>query len=576
MPPNSFFGDRFIEELSLKTDLVELVGGYTTLRQKGGKWLGLCPFHLEKTPSFQVTAESQLYYCFGCGCGGDAIQFVKTAENMDFPEAVEFLAKRAGLSLPVGNDDGRRRQNDRMLALTREAAVFYSMQLREPGGRRAVEYLQRRGLSPGIVNGFGLGYAPSGFDSLILAMREKGYQKEELYRAGLVVQTKGGGYRDKFYSRLIFPILDIRKRVIAFGGRALDDGEPKYLNSPETPIFSKSSQLYALHQAKRTRSGRFILTEGYMDTLALYQAGFDNAIASLGTAFTDRHAALMARYVKEVVVAFDADGAGQNAVARALPLMQKAGLSVRVLTMEGAKDPDEFIQKKGKEAFAALVDGARDHAEHTLGNLRRQFDLTGDAGRVDFLRDAVAYLAGLRGAVEREVYTRRVAEWAGVSYETVLGEVTKRRGNDRRKETRNILRNPGGRPRNARYANPRSAAAEENLLQMLHIDPSLWDKLPDDFTAAQFSEPFLGEIFSQMREHRSGLQALDLPAESWGRLARMLNRPATVAAGERALHDCLKTIAGEYAITAAPAEDRLAVMAAQYRQHKGLGGDPLE
>jgi DNA primase len=572
------FDDRFLDELFLKTDLVDLVSGYTAMQYKGGNWWGLCPFHGEKTPSFKVTAEKQLYYCFGCHAAGNAIQFVKTIENMDFAEAVEYLAKRVNLPLPVVVDNERQRKNDRLMALTREAAVFFSSQLREAGSRRAVEYLQQRGLSPAIANRFGLGYALSSYDSLTMAMKGKGYSNDELLSAGLIVENKKGGYRDKFYNRLMFPIFDIRKRVVAFGGRVLGDAEPKYLNSPETAIFRKSRQLYALHEAKGTKTGKLILTEGYMDTLALYQAGFDNAIASLGTAFTEHHAALMARYVKEVVIAFDADGAGQNAVTRAMPLLQKAGLAVRILTMEGAKDPDEFIQKKGRAAFAAMVEGARDHADHTLDRLRSRFDLNSDAGRVDYLNEAIAYIAGLPGAVEREVYTRRTAELTGVSFETVAGEVKRKKGSAQRKQIKNHLLNPGGVPPKNRYANPRSAAAEENLLQVLLTDPSLWDKLPPDFTSARFSDTLLSEVFEQLRirDGAGGLQAADFTAEAWSRVARIMNRPVSAASGEQALKDCLNTIMSESAVTAAEDDNRLAVMAAQYRQHKGLGGDPLE
>ena len=395
---------QFIDELMARCDIADVVADYVPLTRKGGSLWGCCPFHSERTPSFHVVPERQMYKCFGCGKGGGVINFIMEMENLSYPDAVRFLAKRAGLTVPEERGDGSfRKKRERLLALNKEAARYFHSVLRSPAGQPGMEYLfGKRRLSKATVTRFGLGMAPEGWDKLITAMAAKGYEKGELLEAGLVVRSKEGRVYDRFRNRVMFPIIDLRGDVIGFGGRVLDDSTPKYLNSPDTPVFNKGRNLFALNIAKKTRLGRIILTEGYMDTLSLHQAGFDCAVASLGTALTADHAQLLARYTKEVVIAYDGDGAGVSAAQRAIGLLEKTGMKVRVLRMKGAKDPDEFIGKYGPEAFAKLLDQSENHIEYRIDQVKGKYDLTDDAQRVEFLKEAVPILAQLPSPAERE------------------------------------------------------------------------------------------------------------------------------------------------------------------------------
>ena len=331
----------FIDELVARSDIVDVVSDYVNLAPKGGSYWGLCPFHGEKTASFHVLPDRQLYHCFGCGKGGGVVSFVMELENLPYLDALRLLAKRAGMEFPEGDlDESGRRRRARLLQLNKEAARYFHSQLHSPAGREGLEYLRGRGLSKGIMTRFGLGFAPESWDSLTKAMTDKGFAKGDLLDAGLAVSGKKGGVYDRFRNRVMFPIIDLRGDVIGFGGRVLGDGTPKYLNSPDTPVFNKSRNLFALNLAKTTKLGRIVLTEGYMDTISLYQAGFDCAVASLGTALTADHAKLLSRFTKEVVICYDADAAGVQAANRAIPMLEKTGLKVRVLRVNGAKDPD--------------------------------------------------------------------------------------------------------------------------------------------------------------------------------------------------------------------------------------------
>ncbi|MCL2546868.1 MAG: DNA primase [Oscillospiraceae bacterium] len=553
------FPPAFLDEVTFKTDIVELISGYTTLKSQGGRWIGLCPFHNEKTPSFNVTPEKQAYYCFGCGAGGGVVQFVQNVENLSFQEAIAFLASRVGLVLPEHTYDDRHKLITRLLDIHREAARWFHEQLRVH--QSAADYLQRRRLSPAIVKRFGVGYAPDSWDALLKFLTAKGYSKDDLLKAGLIAKNQKGGYYDKFRHRIMFPILDVRKRVIAFGGRAIGAEAVKYLNSPETPIFSKSRELYALHEAKATKGGRIILTEGYLDTLALYQAGFDCAVASLGTAFTAHHAAMIARYAKEAVIAFDSDEAGKKAAARAAPILQMAGLNVRVLSLQGAKDPDEFIQLKGRDAFARLLDHAQTHADHSLAEIAMRHDLETDAGRVAFLKDAVAFIALLASPIEREVYTGRAAELAKVNHQVVAAEVERMLGKRRKQETRQSLRTVGG---NTHGAKAKLFSAEEDLLRLLLTDPTLWDKLPPDFNEDKLSDPFAKDIFARLKQTRGGVSTLDLTQEQSGKLGKLLQKPS--AAAPQAIKDCLTIIETQSGIAEAEGDDKVAILLERRRQ----------
>lgn len=551
---------QFIDELMARCDIADVVADYVPLTRKGGSLWGCCPFHSERTPSFHVVPERQMYKCFGCGKGGGVINFIMEIENLSYPDAVRFLAKRAGLEVPEERGDGGfRKRRERLLALNKEAARYFHSVLHSPAGRAGVDYLfGKRRLSKATVTRFGLGMAPDGWDKLITEMESKGYEKSELLEAGLVVLSKEGRVYDRFRNRVMFPIIDLRGDVIGFGGRVLDDSTPKYLNSPDTPIFNKGRNLFALNIAKKTRLGRIILTEGYMDTLSLHQAGFDCAVASLGTALTGDHAQLLARYTKEVVIAYDGDGAGVSAAQRAIGLLEKTGMKVRVLRMKGAKDPDEFIGKYGAEAFAKLLDQSENHIEYRIDQVKGKYDLTDDAQRVEFLKEAVPILAQLPSPAEREIYGARCAELAGVSAEVVTQEVKRERSRlswkaKKQKERRDLTPTVQLQPkeRALRYDNIRSARAEEGVLRLVVLDPELFGSAAV-LEPEHFSAPLLGKVFGLLRARWiSGLSvslaalAGELEPAEMSHLSGVLTQPESLQNGARAMRDYIEIIETE-------------------------------
>ncbi|MGN8967809.1 DNA primase [Intestinimonas sp. HCP28S3_D6] len=551
---------QFIDELMARCDIADVVADYVPLTRKGGSLWGCCPFHSERTPSFHVVPERQMYKCFGCGKGGGVINFIMEIENLSYPDAVRFLAKRAGLQVPEERGDGSfRKKRERLLALNKEAARYFHSVLHSPAGQAGVAYLfGKRKLSKATVTRFGLGMAPEGWDKLITAMAAKGYEKSDLLEAGLVVRSKEGRVYDRFRNRVMFPIIDLRGDVIGFGGRVLDDSTPKYLNSPDTPVFNKGRNLFALNIAKKTRLGRIILTEGYMDTLSLHQAGFDCAVASLGTALTPDHAQLLSRYTKEVVIAYDGDGAGVSAAQRAIGLLEKTGMKVRVLRMKGAKDPDEFIGKYGPEAFAKLLDQSENHIEYRIDQVKGKYDLTDDAQRVEFLKEAVPILAQLPSPAEREIYGTRCAEMAGVTAEVVAQEVKRERSRlswkakkqqERRDLTPAVQLQP--KERALRYDNIRSARAEEGVLRLVILDPELFGSAAA-LEPEHFSAPLLGKVFGLLRERwinglTVSLAALagELEPAEMSHLSGVLTQPESLQNGARAMRDYIEIIETE-------------------------------
>lgn len=551
---------QFIDELMARCDIADVVADYVPLTRKGGSLWGCCPFHSERTPSFHVVPERQMYKCFGCGKGGGVINFIMEIENLSYLDAVRFLAKRAGLQVPEERGDGSfRKKRERLLALNKEAARYFHSVLHSPAGQAGVAYLfGKRKLSKATVTRFGLGMAPEGWDKLITAMAAKGYEKSDLLEAGLVVRSKEGRVYDRFRNRVMFPIIDLRGDVIGFGGRVLDDSTPKYLNSPDTPVFNKGRNLFALNIAKKTRLGRIILTEGYMDTLSLHQAGFDCAVASLGTALTPDHAQLLSRYTKEVVIAYDGDGAGVSAAQRAIGLLEKTGMKVRVLRMKGAKDPDEFIGKYGPEAFAKLLDQSENHIEYRIDQVKGKYDLTDDAQRVEFLKEAVPILAQLPSPAEREIYGTRCAEMAGVTAEVVAQEVKRERSRlswkakkqqERRDLTPAVQLQP--KERALRYDNIRSARAEEGVLRLVILDPELFGSAAA-LEPEHFSAPLLGKVFGLLRERwinglTVSLAALagELEPAEMSHLSGVLTQPESLQNGARAMRDYIEIIETE-------------------------------
>ena len=439
------FSQNFLDELLARNDIVDVVGGYVPLTSKGGSYWGCCPFHNEKTPSFHVLQDKQFYHCFGCKKGGGVINFIMEIENLSYPDAIRFLARRVNLPVPEEeNDGGTEKLRRRMLELNRDAARWYYQTLQGPEGAAVRAYLQKRQIRRGIAVRFGMGAAPDSWDSLLRAMPQKGYSKDELVRAGLVVQNKKGGLYDKFRNRLMLPVIDVRGDVVGFGSRVLDKSEPKYMNTTETLTYSKRRVLYGLNLAKKTKRPNIILCEGNLDVVTLHQAGFDNAVASMGTALTVEQTRLLSRYTKELVLCYDNDNAGRLATQRALEILDKSEFTVRVLKLPNKmvdgqptkQDADDFIKNFGPDAFERLLSGSENGIEFRIAEVAGKFDLSDDRQRVAYAEEVSGVLAGLENAVEREIYTARAAEAAGLTAEALRLEVDRAFKRKTRKEKR--------------------------------------------------------------------------------------------------------------------------------------------
>ncbi|MCL2843104.1 MAG: DNA primase [Oscillospiraceae bacterium] len=580
------FSDIFLEELAVRNDIVDVVGSYVSLTKKsGGNQFGLCPFHSEKTPSFSVSADKQMYYCFGCHKGGGVINFVMEIESLPFPDAVHFLARRAGIAVPdEGGYDEAMKRRERLLGANREAARFFRKLLSEPLGREAIDYINRRGISTAMVRQFGLGAAPEGWNTLTDHMTRLGYTQDELVAAGLARRGKTGGIYDAFRGRLVFPVIDVRSNVLAFSGRILGDGEPKYLNTSDTPVFNKSRNLYGIHLARKSRAEYFLLVEGNIDVVSLHQAGFDSAVAPLGTALTADQARLMHQYKQEAIIAFDADSAGQRAADRAIGILEKTGIRVRVLRIPDGKDPDDFIKNHGPDAFHALIQQRETHIEFRLLSLRQKFDLDRDPERVAYSQEAIALLAGLESEVELEVYGRRVAEQTGVSLESIKAGVKRQREKNRNRAKRRMEKD-GSRPaqsaqpkeRSLRYQNAYSAVAEEGVIRLILTDPALFQE-PPPLTTEDFSSSFLGRAYGVLlertlagKENTAATLAPLFPPEEMGRLMHLLNQPESLPDSRQSLADYIKKIQTEK-LKQSP-EDNLQQIYAKYKEQKGVDKD---
>ena len=576
--------ERFLDELLARTDIVDLVSESVRLTKKGNSYWGCCPFHSEKTPSFHVVPDRQMYKCFGCGKGGGAINYVMELENLPFKDAVAVLAQRAGMQMPeFGVSPGARERREKLLAINKQAARAFHRWLNAPQGAEGLAYLQRRGLSRRTLTNFGLGFAPNSWDGLITELAAQGYDKRDLLDAGLAVSSKDGRIYDRFRNRVMFPIIDVRGGVIGFGGRVMDDSTPKYLNSPDTPVYNKSRNVFALNIAKTSKAGRVILTEGYMDTISLHQAGFDSAVASLGTALTEEHGQLLARYFKEAIIAYDGDGAGVKATQRAIPILEKAGMKVRVLRVRGAKDPDEFIKAYGREAFLKLLDQSENQVDYRLAQIQKKYDLSDDGQRVAFLQEAAQLVSALHSAVEREIYGGHAAQAAGVTPDAMKLEVDRAlkgrlRKAKKQQERRDLAPASQLQPksRSLRYENVRSALAEEGLLRLLMLDPGVVDRM-DGLTGEEFSSPLLGRAFDLLsRRARDGLStqlaalAGDFTGEEMDHLSQVASRPESVSNSGRAIQDYIAVIRGERLLRSGQAQGDELLLAAQkkYQQKK--------
>ena len=576
--------EAFLQELVERNDIVDVVGSYVRLtKRSGSNQFGLCPFHSEKTPSFSVSPDRQIYHCFGCGKGGGVINFIMEIENLSFPEAVEFLAKRVGMTMPEQEDNREAKKRRRMLDLNRDAARFFFSCLSTPEGAPAREYMAKREITPATAKRFGLGFAPDTWDSLIKAMRELGYSEYEMFDAGLVRKGKNSGHYDTFRNRLMFPVIDVRGDVIGFSGRILGDGEPKYMNSPETLVFNKSRNLFALNLAKKSKSGHIILAEGNIDVVMMHQAGFDSAVASLGTSLTPEQARLISHYAKEVIIAYDSDGAGKKAAQRAIGLLDKLDVKVKVLSMSGAKDPDEYIKTRGADAFRNLLDKSENHIDYRLQAVTDKYDLSVDEQKVAFLKEASDMAARLSGAVERQVYSMRIAKMAGVSDDVVIQEVERRRKSLTRAATRRDAKSQAHpekqfqpAEKEFRYENPESAAAEEGIIRLLYLDQGICrgKTLPEP---EEFSSAVLAKIYSLLKSKfekgeiisMATMSAALLPQEA-SLLAAILQKPEMLRNGEKALADYIGRIKRQNEL--ANSSEDLRALANKLKETKGYEG----
>lgn len=555
--------DSFLDELKARSDITEIVSGYVSLKRRGKNMVGLCPFHNEKTPSFNIYPENGSFYCFGCGTGGDVITFIRRIENLDYMEAVRFLAQRAGLNVPEDQvDDGMARLRSRILEINRETARFYHRILMVEEGKAGLSYLTGRGLSLRTIRHFGLGFSPAGRFQLCDHLRGMGYSDEELITANVAFKSRSGRAMDRFNNRVMYPIIDLRGNVIAFGGRILTDEKPKYINTNDTPVYHKSNGLFAMNFAKNTDSGQLILAEGYMDVISLHQAGFTQAIASLGTSLTTEQARLISRYAKEVVICYDSDSAGQKATARAIPILREAGLLVRVMSVPDGKDPDEFIRSHGEEGrlrFQKLLDACGNDVEYQLQKLKSQQNIQTESGRVQYLNAAAEVLAGIQNPIERDVYAGRLAEEAGVERSSVLlliRQLDRKREKIRRKQELRTAQQEVGAVKDR--VNPekkdhlRAAAAEEGLIAHLFSHPddaeNLRAKIPPEKFCTAFNRRVYGLLLEKIGKDRiltlSDLSH-DLTVEEISSVARILARRNDTPAIRQDVEEYIRVILQE-------------------------------
>ena len=574
------FPPSFIDELIARNPIEDVVGQYVSLKRSGANLFGLCPFHGEKTASFSVAPEKGIYYCFGCHKGGNVINFMMEIEGLSYPDAIRALAQRVGMEVPEDEQyQSRYRQQERLWALMKEAGRFFHAELYSPAGAEGLAYAQKRGMPKGTLTRFGIGFAPNSWNSLCEAMSRKGYTDQELRDAGLVSEKNGRIY-DRFRNRLMFPIIDVRGNVIGFGGRVMDDSTPKYLNSPETIIFNKRKNLFGLNLAKKSKLGYLILVEGYMDAIALHQFGFDCAVASLGTSLTEEHAALLSRYTEEVYLIYDGDEAGQNATKRAIPMLEKAGIRIKVLKMRDAKDPDEFLKKFGADRFRLLLEESSNRVEYQLNAILKKYDLREDDEKIRYVQEAAQLICTLDSSIKREVYSGRVADSAGISAEAMKLEVNKAYKRNRaiqKKKQEKIdlapVRALQPRDRSIRYDNMKSAMAEEGIVSQLLREPAMLQHT-HGLRGADFSVDLLGRVYDQIAaRYREGMEVAaanltDLTAEEMSHMIGVVQRhPGTV--NETAFEDCVEIVRQQRQSAEVATDDDLMAFRNKLKESKG-------
>lgn len=554
------FPDSFLQELKLRSDITEIASSYVNLKRHGRNMVGLCPFHGEKTPSFNIYTESGSFYCFGCGVGGDVITFIMKIENLDYVEAVKFLAQRAGMEMPENTyDDSLSKLRMRIYEANREAARFFHATLLSQRGQSGLNYLRGRALSDRTIRHFGLGFADDDWNSLCNHLKSKGFSEYEIYSANLAFKRKNGnGIYDRFVNRVMFPIIDLRGNVIAFGGRIMTDEKPKYLNTSDTPVFKKSENLFSLNNAKSSGTRTLILCEGYMDVIALNQAGFTNAVATLGTALTNEQAVLMKRYADEVIICYDADGAGQKATARAIDILRNAGLPIKILTVPSGKDPDEFIRSKGENgpaAFKLLIEKCGNDIEYRLMKLKENYNLNTTDGKVAFLNEAVKIVATIESPIERDVFASKLCAELEIDKNAFLEQISKVKRRDRRenikKETRQIqaeLNGQSDKINREHYKKPRSSSAEEALLVYLINNPDYANSISERVTPDKFSNSLIKRYYEYvLSKIKSGYEPLtsvssDFNSDEVSYLYKLISTTIPAASTREAVEEYINVI----------------------------------
>lgn len=554
------FPESFLQELKMRNDITDVVSSYVSLKRRGRNMVGLCPFHGEKTPSFNVYTENGSFYCFGCGVGGDVISFEMKIENLDYVDAVKALAQRAGMEMPENSyDDSLSKLRNRVYEANREAARFYFSTLYSANGAKGLEYFYSRGLSDRTIRHFGLGFADDNWTSLCSHLRSLGFKDNELVASNLAVQRRNGnGIYDRFTNRVMFPIIDLRGNVIAFGGRIMTDEKPKYLNTSDTPVFKKSANLFSLNNAKNSGTRTLILCEGYMDVIAVNQAGFINAVATLGTALTSEQAVLMKRYADEVIICYDADEAGQKATARAIPILRNAGLIIRVLSIPSGKDPDEFIRSKGKDgplAFKALLDKSGNDIEYRLQKLKQEHNIETTDGRVAYLESASKVIASISSPLERDVYISKICVEMNVdknAFKQQLSRLTSRANRENRKqETRKIqadLNRRNDKINIDHYKKPRSSSAEEALVVYLVNNPDSAGEISSKLKPEQFQNSLIRRYYEYILNRiNDGLDPLnnitaDFSSDEASKFFQLMSHTIPAASTTQAMREYIEVI----------------------------------
>lgn len=550
--------DSFLQELKQKSDIEDIISSYVSLKKRGRTFVGLCPFHNEKTPSFTVYPETESYYCFGCGAGGDVINFVKRIENLDYLDAVKMLAQRAGMQMPdEGFDDSLAKKRRIILEINRETARYFHNCLISPDGKQGLNYLLGRGFTKKTINHFGLGYAPDSWDALIRHLKSKGYSLGDMLDAGVVGKGKKS-YYDYFRNKVMTPIIDVRGNVIAFGGRVLDNSKPKYMNTSDTLVYKKTNVLFGLNYAKDSGSDALILCEGYMDVMAMHQAGITNAVGGCGTALTPEQVKLISRYAKEVILAYDADEAGQKALNKAIALFNQTDLKVRIPGLMGGKDPDEIIKTYGVEKFRAMLEGSANEIEYALVNLRNKYNLATTQGKIDFLNDSIKVLDEVT-PIEQDLYISRLAEELGVEKQSIKSQLqdyhrrtfrTKQRRqyskivDDSIKTTRKMSHDAS--------ASIRKIKAQDRLIGLLMLYPDCAE-LCTDLDENILSEGFIRKVYHEIITKLNDNESIDLITfgqvlsdEEMGRLSGITALSSNSADPKKEFSDCVKTLNEEY------------------------------